>query len=84
MKQIQTLERGLGMLGQAPAHLLQEHGQNLVLDWILRGQKLDVRSKHSHDLVVNWYWAKHGHIMVFNWSKHGFWSIIGQKMGDPD
>ena len=61
----------------------KESGQNLVLDWILRGQKLDARSKHGHDLVVNWYWAKHGHIMVFNRSKHGFRSIIGQNMGDP-
>ena len=58
-------------------------GQNLVLDWILRGQKLDLRSKLGHDLVIYWYWAKYGHIMVFNWSKHGFWSIIGQNLGDP-
>ena len=61
----------------------KESGQNLVLDWILRGQKLDVRSKPGRDLVINWYWAKHGHIMVFNWSKLGFRSIIGQNTGDP-
>ena len=49
----------------------------------MRGQKLDVRLKLGPDLVVNWYWAKHGRIMVFNWSKLGFRSIIGQNMGDP-
>ena len=41
-------------------------------------------SQLGPDLVIGWSWAKCGHTLDIDWTKLGFWSQIGQNMGDQD
>ena len=41
-------------------------------------------SQLGHYLVIGSSLAKCGLTLDIDWTKHGFWSIIGQNMGDQD
>ena len=48
------------------------------------GCEVKTWSQLGPNLVIGTSWAKSGRTSGIDWTKLGFWSIIGQNMGDPD